>query len=162
MPNGQLPYHTRHPEKAIIDRAEILALARGARFVTLALCRGGEPYITAVNHVLDEAGAALWFHCAPEGRKLDFIRANPQVWGQALEDRGYVEGECEHAYRSAHFAGRAELVEDAGEKRHALEMLIDRHEPDPGPVKARLLQRDLAKVGIVRVNITDWFGKTGG
>ncbi len=162
MPEGQHPYHTRHPEKAITDRAEILAAARAARFVTLALCRNDQPYLVTVNHALDETGESLYFHCAVEGRKLDSIRANPRVWGQALDDRGYLAGQCDHAYRSVQFAGRAELVEDEADKRRALELLIDRHEPDPAPVKARLLGRDLSKVGVVRVRITDWFGKANG
>ncbi|MFO7650019.1 MAG: pyridoxamine 5'-phosphate oxidase family protein, partial [bacterium] len=67
-----------------------------------------------------------------------------------------------HAYRSVQFAGRAELVEDEADKHRALELLINRHEPDPAPVKARLLGRDLSKVGVVRVRITDWFGKANG
>ncbi|MFO7652146.1 MAG: pyridoxamine 5'-phosphate oxidase family protein, partial [bacterium] len=158
MTNPHHPYHTRHPEKAISDRAEIIAVARAARFVTLALCRGDEPYLVTVNHALDETGESLYFHCAVEGRKLDSIRANPRVWGQALDDRGYLAGQCDHAYRSVQFAGRAELVEDEADKHRALELLINRHEPDPAPVKARLLGRDLSKVGVVRVRITDWFG----
>lgn len=162
MPNPNQPYHTRHPEKALTDRAEILSVARAARFVTLALCRGDEPYLVTVNHALDAAGESLYFHCAVEGRKLEFVRANPRIWGQALDDRGYLAGQCDHAYRSVQFAGRAELVEDEADKRRALELLIDRHEPDPAPVKARLLDRDLSKVGVVRVRITDWFGKANG
>lgn len=162
MANGQTQYHTRHPEKAITERAEILAVARAARIVTLALCRGDEPYLVTVNHVLNESGGELFFHCAIAGRKLEFIRANPRVWGQALDDRGYIAGDCDHAYRSVQFAGRAELVDDPDQKQRALELLIDRHEPDPAAVKARLLKRDLAKVGIVRVAITDWFGKANG
>lgn len=162
MTNPHHPYHTRHPEKAISDRAEIIAVARAARFVTLALCRGDEPYLVTVNHALDETGESLYFHCAVEGRKLDSIRANPRVWGQALDDRGYLAGQCDHAYRSVQFAGRAELVEDEADKHRALELLINRHEPDPAPVKARLLGRDLSKVGVVRVRITDWFGKANG
>ncbi len=162
MANQRQPYHTRHPEKALTDPAELLELARAARFVTLALCRGDEPYLVTVNHALDESGELLYFHCAVQGRKIEFIRANPRVWGQILEDRGYLAGQCDHAYRSVQFAGRAELVEDGAEKRRALELLIDRHEPDPGPVKARLLERDLTKVGVVRVRISDWFGKANG
>ena len=40
------------------------------------------------------------------------LRANPSVWGQVIEDRGYLPGQCSHAYRSVMFEARAEFVTD--------------------------------------------------
>ena len=48
------------------------------------------------------------------------LRANPRVWGQVIEDRGYLPGQCAHAYRSVMFEARAEFVTDLQEKRRAL------------------------------------------
>jgi uncharacterized protein len=153
-------YHLRRADKALEDYAELKGILRAQKFVTLALCREDEPYLVTMNHGYDEAGGCLYFHCAAEGKKLDILRANPRVWGQALEDLGYREGQCDHGYRTVQFEGLAEFVTDLDEKRHALEVMIDQLEPDPGPVKARTLEPARVKaVGILRVRLTAMTGK---
>jgi uncharacterized protein len=85
------------------------------------------------------------------------------VYGQVLEDRGYVAGQCDHAYRTVQFDGTAELVSDPEEKLRAFKLLIDALEPDPGPVKERMLGTErLRGVAIVRVTVTGWSAKKGG
>ena len=60
------------------------------------------------------------------------------MWGQVIENRGYVTGKCDHAYRSVHFAGQVDFLEDDEEKRAALTLMIRQMEPDPGPLEQRL------------------------
>jgi len=73
-----------------------------------------------------------------------------------------VPGECEHKYRTVQFDGTAELVADPDEKLRALRLLIGRLEPEPEPVKARLLQPErLTGVAVIRVTVTGWSGKKG-
>ena len=89
-------WHTRHPDKAITDPGEIARIVTSQKFLTLALCAENEPYLVTLSHAFDAERNCFYFHCAPTGRKLDVIRANPQVYGQVLEDCGYVTTECEH------------------------------------------------------------------
>jgi nitroimidazol reductase NimA-like FMN-containing flavoprotein (pyridoxamine 5'-phosphate oxidase superfamily) len=155
-------WHTRHPDKAITDPAEIARIVAGQKFLTLALCAENRPYLVTISHAYDAAHKCFYFHCAPTGRKLDLIRANPQVYGQVLEDCGYVAGECEHKYRTVQFEGRAEVVADPDEKLRALRLLIDRLEPEPEPIKVRLLKPErLTSVAVIRVTVTGWSGKQG-
>jgi hypothetical protein len=153
-------WHTRHPDKAITDPAELAAVVAGQKFLTLALCTENRPYLVTISHAFDAERNCFYFHCAPSGRKLDVIRANPRVYGQVLEDCGYVAGECEHRYRTVQFEGRAEVVVDPDEKLRALRLLIERLEPSPEPVKARLLKPErLDGVAVIRVKVTGWSGK---
>ncbi len=156
-------WHTRHPEKAITDQAEIQTIVAGQKFMTLALCSDNRPYLVTISHAFDPERGCLYFHCSPVGRKVDLLRANPQVYGQVLEDRGYAAGECDHRYRTVQFEGRAELVTDAEEKLRAFNLLVDALEPDPEPVKERLLKPGrMEGVAIVRVTATGWSGKQSG
>lgn len=156
-------YHLRRTERAITDPAELLEIIQGQKHMTLALCRDNEPYLATVNYGYDAEEGCFYFHCAAEGRKVDYLRANPTVWGQVLEDRGYLPGQCDYAYRTVQFRGHAEFVEDLDEKRRALALMIDQLEPDPEPVKARLLvEGRVRKVGIVRVRVLEMTGKHGG
>lgn len=155
-------WHTRHPDRAIADPAEIARIVAGQKFLTLAMCAENEPYLVTLSHAFDAERNCFYFHCAPSGRKLDVIRANPQVYGQVLEDCGYVPGECEHRYRTIQFEGTAGLVTDPDEKLRALRLLIDRLEPEPEPVKARLLKSErLGGVAVLRVEVAGWSGKQG-
>ncbi|HOG47301.1 MAG TPA: pyridoxamine 5'-phosphate oxidase family protein [Anaerolineae bacterium] len=158
----QKTYHLRRKEQAISDPGELLEIIQGQRCMTLALCRDGEPYLATVSHGYDAAARCFYFHCARRGKKIDYLEANPIVWGQVLEDRGYLTGQCDHAYRTVQFRGRAELVEDLEEKRRALTLMIERLEPDPEPLKQRLLvEARLRGVCIVRVRVLEMTGKHG-
>ncbi len=155
-------WHNRHPDKAITDPAEIARIVAGQKFLTLALCAENQPYLVTLSHAFDAERNCFYFHCAPTGRKLDVIRANPHVYGQVLEDCGYVPGECEHRYRTVQFDGTAEQVADPDEKLHALRLLVGRLEPEPEPVKVRLLKPErLEGVAVIRVEVTGWSGKQG-
>ena len=112
-------YHFHHPEKMFTDRAELFEIIAGQRLMTLAMAKDGQPYLITVNYGFDAEANCFYFHCAPEGKKLDYLRANPNVWGQVIENRGYVTGKCDHAYRSVHFAGQVDFLEDEEEKRAA-------------------------------------------
>ena len=154
--------HTRHPDKAIAEPAEIARIIASRKFLTPAMCEEDEPYLVTLSHAFDAGHNCFYFHCSPAGRKLDVIRANPRVYGQVLEDCGYVAGECEHRYRTVQFEGRAATVADPDEKLRALRLLIERLEPSPEPVKARLLAPErLDGVAVIRVNVDAWSGKQG-
>jgi uncharacterized protein len=155
-------YHLRRSDKALEDKAELVRILRGQKHVTLALCAENQPYLVTMNHGYDEGEHCLYFHCAPAGKKVDLLRANPQVWGQALEDGGYLDGECDHAYRTVQFQGRAEFVADLAEKRRALALMIDQMESAPEPVKQRnLTPENIAGVCIIRVRLGEMTGKAG-
>jgi nitroimidazol reductase NimA-like FMN-containing flavoprotein (pyridoxamine 5'-phosphate oxidase superfamily) len=61
------------------------------------MCRDGELYAVHINHA--HADGRLHFHCAPEGKKLDMIRANRRVCYVVNRD-----------FREARGAGRARSV----------------------------------------------------
>jgi hypothetical protein len=67
----------RRHDKEITSRQEIDEIIRSADVCRLALSRDNEPYLVPVSFGYD--GAALYFHTAKTGRKLDFIDANNRV-----------------------------------------------------------------------------------
>ncbi len=153
-------YHVRRREKAITDPAEMLEVLRAGSYMTLAMCKDNEPYLATLNYVLDEAKRCLYFHCAAKGKKLEYWAANPIVWGQVLEDRGYLAGECSYAYRTVQFRGRVEYFAGREEKYAALRMMIDRLEPQPAVVRKEMLENNpLDKVIVGCIHIEDMSGK---
>ncbi|MBN1486151.1 MAG: pyridoxamine 5'-phosphate oxidase family protein, partial [Anaerolineae bacterium] len=127
------PYHLRRSEKEIKDEYKLLRIIQGQQFMTLAMAYNDEPYLVTLNYGFDAEEQCFYFHCAHEGKKRDYLARNPIVWGQILEDHGYVATECEHAFRSVHFRGQVTFLEAEDDKRIALELMIDQLEPDPEP-----------------------------
>jgi len=153
-------YHPRRMEKDLPDRAEQLAVIRSQKFLTFAVCRDNEPYLVTMNYAFSEAENCFYLHCANEGKKMDFIRANPRVWGQVIEDRGYAQGKCSHNFRCVMFDGVAEIVSEPDAKRRALEMLIEHCEPNPEPLKAKLVTTaGIEKTAILRLRVLAMSGK---
>lgn len=153
-------YHQRHPEKAIEDQNELVNIIHGQKYMTFALCKEKEPYLVTVNYAFDQRRNCFYFHCSPKGKKMDFIRANPIVWGQIMEDRGYLQGECDHAYRTVQFKGQAEVIEDIEEKRYALHLMIEQLEDHPEPTKQKYIEEgSYTNTAIVRIQVKGMTGK---
>jgi nitroimidazol reductase NimA-like FMN-containing flavoprotein (pyridoxamine 5'-phosphate oxidase superfamily) len=153
----------RRSERAIVEQDELAAILRQGRYITLALCRADEPYVVTMSYGYDAEEEALYFHCAHEGLKLDFLRHNPQVCGTVIEDQGYIQGECAHAYRSVVLRGEMRLVNLLEERVHAMEVLLRHLEDEPQTVRASTLQDDAAygRATILRLDIHETTGKQG-
>ena len=88
-----------------------------APFVTVSMIgEDGAPYSVPVNAVVDDVYRVLYFHCAKSGRKLDALRANPAVSVCAVSRAAVIPGDFTTDYASAILRGRAEIVEDEGER----------------------------------------------
>ena len=153
-------YHLRRIDRDMPDRADQLTVLRGQQYLSLALAHDNQPYLVSLNYAFSEPENCFYVHSATEGRKLDYLRANPRVWGQVVEDHGYMTGQCSHAYRSVMFAAHAQFVEDLEEKRRALALMIDHADPDPEPLKQRLVATaDLKSVLVIRLMVESMSGK---
>ena len=153
-------YHLRRTEKELKDPAELGAVLARQRYLTIAMCRSGEPYLVTLSYAYDEARNCLYFHCASEGKKIDFLKENPSVWGQVIEDLGYRQNECDHAFRTVHFRGRVEMLRTVDDKKGALTLMMSRLENRPDEVRRRLIaDGKVEKVTVGRILIEAMTGK---
>ncbi len=150
----------RRKEKEVTDRAEMVRVLVAARYITMAMCDEDGPYLATLTHGYDERRNAIYFHCAHEGRKVDALKRDNRVWGQAMVDLGYAEGSCDHLYETTQFRGKVTFVQDMDEKRHALMVMIHKNERDPGTVVAEQVTDESVKnVNIGRIDIDLMTGK---
>jgi uncharacterized protein len=154
-------YHgMRRKEQEIKETAEMKAILAKTRYVTVAMCRDNEPYLVTLSHGYDEKQNVIYFHCAFAGKKIDFLKANNRVWGQAFVDRGYVQGKCDHLFSSVQFGGRVSFIEDEGEKRRALAVMIRQLEDEPEKVMDdKVTGARVATTNIGRIDIEFLSGK---
>lgn len=150
----------RRKEKAITDSQEMIAILRQSKYVTVAMCLEDEPYLATLSHGYDVGRNCIYFHCAREGKKIDILRKNNRIWGQALQDNGYVPGKCDHLYATTQFKGRVTLITDEEEKKHALKVMINQLEDEPDEVFAeQVTDKAVKRVGIGRIDIEEMSGK---
>jgi nitroimidazol reductase NimA-like FMN-containing flavoprotein (pyridoxamine 5'-phosphate oxidase superfamily) len=67
----------RRSDKEITDRGRIDEILHRALVCHLAMANADTPYLVTVSYGYD--GDSLYVHTAREGRKLEFVRANPRV-----------------------------------------------------------------------------------
>ncbi len=150
----------RRKDKEIKNADEIKGILRKAKYITLAMCLHDKPYLTTLSHGYDEQNNCIYFHCASEGKKIDILKANNNVWGQALVDHGYVQGSCDHLYATAQFSGKVTFVKDFEEKELALKTMIRALDDNPDElIKKQLLPQSVQNINIGRIDIDSLSGK---
>lgn len=155
-----MSFHVRRKDREIVDPEEVRQVLKTTQYVTVAFCMNNEPYLVSLSHGYDELKNCIYFHCAPEGKKLVYLKANSRVWGQAVLDFG-VTDECDYVYSSVHFCGKMTLVDDLGEKQHGLEVLVRQLSLDPEKKLANIKPEKLQKTTVGRIDIEYMTGKKG-
>jgi nitroimidazol reductase NimA-like FMN-containing flavoprotein (pyridoxamine 5'-phosphate oxidase superfamily) len=153
-----MSFHVRRKDREITDRDAMRNVLKSTKYVTVALCMDKEPYLVSLSHGYDEKHHCIYFHCASEGKKLVYAKANNKVWGQAVQDYG-VTDECDYAYISVHFSGRLFLIDDLSEKQHAIEVLVRQLSTNPEEKLAKIKPEKLDTTTMGRIDIKYMTGK---
>lgn len=148
----------RRSDKQIVDRVEIERILRSASLCHLAMVDNGQPYVVPMN--FGYTNGVLYFHSAPEGRKIDVIRRNPEVSFNVIGSYDLVAGEnaCAYSarYTSVTGTGKAAILRDIEGKKKGLAVLMTQYSDEnydfPGI--------NLEGIVIIRVEIQEMEGKS--
>jgi nitroimidazol reductase NimA-like FMN-containing flavoprotein (pyridoxamine 5'-phosphate oxidase superfamily) len=147
----------RRGEKEITDRAQIDAIIRRSQVCRFGLSDQGQPYVVPLCFGYD--GEALYFHCAPEGRKLDILRHNNKVCFEFDIVEGMIEADqgCDWGirYQSVIGSGSAHFVEDLKEKQSALALVMSQYSSGTFSFPPETVSRS----AVVRIDIESMTGK---
>ena len=147
----------RRNEREIKDRKDIDDIIKRCRVCHLAMCDDGQPYIVPLNFGYD--GRFLYFHTAPEGRKIDIIKRNNRVGFEfdILHDIVTAEQACKWGakYESVMGSGTAEIVDDLEAKKEALQLIMRQYGNGTWDFKEEILKKTL----VLRVRILEITGK---
>jgi nitroimidazol reductase NimA-like FMN-containing flavoprotein (pyridoxamine 5'-phosphate oxidase superfamily) len=160
-----MKFHLRRLDREINDQKALKRLLGHQQYFVMSMADGGEPYAVPLGYVYDEEENALYFHSAKEGKKIEFLKKNPRVWGFVVIDEGVQSGGCVNLYASSMFLGKVEWVSDAAEKARAMNLFAERLSIDVEGTKQRLEKmfeagRALpAGVVIAKIRIEELTGK---
>ena len=100
-----------------------------------------------------------YFHGALEGKKLDAIKAHPEVCLSAvtrcLPTVGPKDGSFTLQYKSAIAFGKAEFVTEDAEKIHGLRLVSERFLPQHMDAFEQSISRSLSRTSVVRIKLTE-------
>jgi len=124
----------------------------------LGLSKDGMPYVIPVT--FGYAGGKILFHCSLEGKKLDYIRANPQVCFTVARQFGpmvaHPQGASCHANSDSVVCyGTARIVGDVEERRQVLNVFNHCLQPEAKEITLD----DVAKCSAVEINIAEMTGR---
>ena len=100
-----------------------------------------------------------YFHGALEGKKMEAIKAHPEVCLSAVTrctpTVGPKDGSFTLQYNSAIAFGQAEIVTDDEEKIHGLHLICRRFLPQHMGAFDQSIARSLSRTAVVRISLTE-------
>eukprot|EP00727_Mastigamoeba_balamuthi_P009633 m51a1_g5292 hypothetical protein (164) ;mRNA; f:210914-211523 len=158
-----MEYHTddlRRKERALERaRAEELLRAGSHGVLSMQAETGRGAYGVPLNYVWD-GQQTLFLHCArAEGRKLRCIRACPDVSFCVIASATVLPNKFTTQYESIVLACEAHVVEDEGEKRRALSMIVDKFSADFKAQGEKMIAGVAARTDVIRLDVKQWCGK---
>lgn len=104
-------------------------------------------------------GLKWYFHGALEGKKLDALKAHPEVCLSAVTrctpTVGPKNGDFTLQYKSAIAFGKAEIVTDNAEKTFGLRLICERFLPQHMDAFEPSVARSLGRTAVVRITLTE-------
>lgn len=122
----------RRKDREITDINKIFEIIDNCPVIHLAMTDNGKPYVVALNFGYERQGddLILYFHSAYEGRKIDILKKNPEVYFQMECSGRLIVGAAEepctygYSYDSVMGSGKIEFIEDEEEKTQGLNCLM--------------------------------------
>lgn len=137
------------------SRAEEL-LQRGEYGILLMVeRRDGEVagYGVPMSYAWD-GGDYIYFHCAPEGHKLECLDANPEVSFTIVGATKVVSDKFTTAYESVVVRGVAERNLEQNFRMRALELILDKYSLSDKEVGMKYAAKSFHRTEIIRIKIT--------
>jgi nitroimidazol reductase NimA-like FMN-containing flavoprotein (pyridoxamine 5'-phosphate oxidase superfamily) len=148
----------RRTDKEITDPQMIDAIMREAVVCRVAFCEDGVPYIVPMNFGFDKD--AIYFHSAPEGRKIEIIKKHNKVCFEVDARTELVPGDKPCTWSMRYFCvigfGDIAILTGLQEKRHGLNVIMGKYE---GRANYPFTASELKDMVILKLHIASMTGK---
>ena len=149
----------RRIDREVVSREWMTEVLEKGEWMELALAgKDGWPYIVPLNYGFGDDFIVI--HCAKECKKIDLLKENNKVAFNVATGAEIVRNEEDPAkfsmkYKSVSGRGIAEFIEDAKEKREALEIMMGHYRGPKGPIT----EEKLGVTAVIKIRITEMTGK---
>lgn len=135
------------------------ALLDSGEFGTLSMCgTNGYGYGIPISYVTEND--SIYFHCAPEGCKLECLQANNRVCFTVVGHTHVIAGGFTTEYECVMVFGKIDMHLSDQEKQHALELLSAKYNPGYEQRAIKYIAGSFARTFVLRLDIEHLSGKT--
>jgi nitroimidazol reductase NimA-like FMN-containing flavoprotein (pyridoxamine 5'-phosphate oxidase superfamily) len=152
-------------DRAVADEVWIRDFLRRSPTCFLATIREGRPYLNANLFVYDEPAEVVYVHSSGRGQTRTNVQVSERVCLAVAEMGRLLPGplvtDFSTEYASVVIYGRATVVTDPAEARHALQSQLDKYFPHLRPDRdyAPFTDEESARAAVYRIEIEEWSAK---
>ncbi len=146
----------------LLDEARAIELLETAEYGFLSLGEGenGYAYGVPISYAYDRDEHALYFHCAPQGQKLDHMRRNNKVSFCVVGNTEPLPGKFTTRYESVAVFGTADIDPTDQERRKAVMKLVAKYCPEHIEMGQTYMEKSFHRTHTFRVVIDRMTGKS--
>ncbi len=145
-------------KKQLLSEAETIEILRSCTAGVLAVTGDNDyPYAVPLSYAYKDG--KLFFHFAKEGHKIDGIEKNNKVSFCVIKTDDVMQKTFTTHFRSVIVFGRARILTEDSEKKHALECLVEKYSPDYITEGQTEIERDWKRVNAAELEIEHMTGK---
>jgi len=150
----KLKTEMRRSDKVILDLEYVESILREAPVGVLSLCKDTNPYSIPVNFYYDNG--RIFIHCAKEGQKIVYVKANPYVCFLVVHPVDIVETECGGAmnYESVLCFGKAVFSETSSRE------VLEKFDKKYGEC-SEITEEKCQKTAIIQIEVDEVSAKRG-
>ena len=149
----------RRQDRLLPEENAYRLLKKGEYGVLSMVTSEGTPYGVPVNYVWDGKDA-VYIHCAPEGRKLRYLRETPEASFCIVGSTHVIPNKFTTNYESIVLTCRAQLGLPEAERMDALHRSIDKYAPSFWDICEKYAEKSFHRTQIIKLNILSFSGKS--
>lgn len=155
----------RRKEREITEFNEIAGIIEQCDVCRLAMIDRDQPYVVPMNfgYGTGTGTIILYFHCAAEGRKIDILKANPNVCIEMDCGHELIVGntDCSYsmAYESVIGTGKVEFIDNTEEKSFALTQIMKKY---TDRTTFDFDEKAISHLLLFKITVSDFTGKRRG
>lgn len=156
-----MEYPLRRKSRGMVD-GDAVEILRRCNWGVLSIVGPDEtPYGVPLNYALMENGRkkTIIFHCAREGRKIDYLERRPQAAFVVVDDPAMLPDKFSTSYASIMVSGRVEIVDDPDAKRELLKNFVRKLAPDYLERGDKHIEHRLHECLVLQMEIESMCGK---
>lgn len=154
-------YEMRRKDRKVTDKDTINYILEKCKVLHLGLSDNSSPYIVPMNYgfMFNNNKLSFFVHSAPEGRKIDILKKNPECCVQMECDGILLENTipCKYGYSfySLEGFGTAVILDDVSEKEKALQIIMKTQTGKDFDFTEEMV----SKVDVIRIDCSSYTAK---
>lgn len=150
--------HARRQDRLLPEPEAINLLKNGEYGYLSLVSEENKAYGIPISFVWNGV-ESIYFHCAPEGRKLRILSENDDVSFCVVGKTKVIPNQFTTEYQSIILSGKLKIVTEEKESMKALELLLDKYSPNDKTVGLKYSEKSYHRTRILRLDVEKWSGK---